>query len=54
MPKSYLLVRWIEEENLSILPCTASRSADKHYVGALDDFKWSGHYYEGEILKISG
>ena len=54
MSKSYLLIRWIAEENLSILPCTAARSKDKLYVGAVDDFKWSGHYYNGEILKISG
>jgi len=54
MPKSYLLMRWVEDESLSIISSTAARSADKLYVGATGDFKWSGRFYNGEVLGISG
>ena len=54
MTKSFLLVRWIDEENLSVVPDTAARKGQKVFVGAFGDFKWAGKYYEGEVLGVSG
>ncbi len=49
--KCDLLVRWVQEETL--IPESASQSGHS-YVGALGDIKWSGKYYEGDILGMSG
>ena len=55
MAKSFILVRWIEEENLSVIPASAAHSSTGEvYVGVFGDFKWSGKYYEGEVLGVSG
>ena len=51
---AFILVRWLEEENLSVLQATAPRPGDKVYVGAFGEYKWGGKYYEGEILGVSG
>ena len=50
----YMLVRWIGEETLSVLPSCKSRGGDIPIVGLTGDFRWSGRYYEGEILALSG
>lgn len=52
--KKYLLVRWIEDETLSVLADSASQPGQKLYIGGQGSFKWSGKYYQGEILGISG
>ena len=51
---AFILVRWLEEENLSVLQATAACPGDKVYVGAFGEYKWGGKYYEGEILGVSG
>ena len=53
MPTTFVLVIWIEEENLSVLPESASRTGKREYLGAIGEFKWCGNYYEGETLGIS-
>lgn len=54
MPKKYILVRWIDEENLSVLPVSAIHPGQTVSHGAFGEFKWGGKYYEGEILGVSG
>ena len=51
--KTLMLIRWIGEESLSIIPATENRSGDAPVVGRNGDFKWGGKYYEGEILALS-
>ena len=53
-PKKFILVRWLEEETLSVLTSTSVRQGQKSYVGALGDFKWGGKFFEGEVLSLSG
>lgn len=50
----FALVRWLEEETLSVLLATSVKSEQKVYAGAYADFKWGGKYYEGEVLAVSG
>ena len=50
----FMLVRWLEEETLSVLLSCKTRRGDIPVVGLTGDFKWSGRFYEGEILAISG
>jgi len=48
------LVRWVEDETLSVLPTSAIQVGQTAYVGAFGDFKWGGKFYEGEVLQMSG
>ena len=50
----YILVRWIEDETLSIRPSSAVSKGINASVGALGDIKFGRVYYQGEILAISG
>ena len=52
--RKLMLVRWMGEETLSIIPSCKTRDGDKPTVGLSGDFKWCGRYYEGEILALSG
>lgn len=50
----FILVRWLEEESLSVIPASTARQGQKVYVGVFGDFKWAGKFYEGEVLSLSG
>ncbi len=52
--KKFALVRWVEEETLSVMSATSLRAGQKMYTGAFADFKWAGKYFEGEVLAVSG
>ena len=52
--KTFMLVRWIGEESLSVIPATENRNGDTPIVGRCGEFKWGGKFYEGEILALSG
>jgi len=54
MPKSFILVRWVEDETLSMLPATAICPGKKVYIGAFSSSKWSGKFYSGEVLGVCG
>ena len=43
----FVLVRWIEEETLSVLAASAIRHGKNVYVGVFGEFKWAGKFYEG-------
>ncbi|XP_019860258.1 PREDICTED: uncharacterized protein LOC100637058 isoform X2 [Amphimedon queenslandica] len=52
--KSFMLVRWLEDEKVGVMPVSAAKTGVKPYVGAYIDVKWTrGKYYEAEILRIS-
>ena len=51
----FVLVRWMEEETLSVMGATSVKNGQEIYRGAIADFKWGGKtFYEGEILAMSG
>lgn len=53
----YMLVRWVEEESVGVMPSTAVHKEDKAkaIIGDIVRLKWSGkQYYDAEILKTSG
>ena len=54
MSKELALVRWIEEENMSILSTGCVQKGEKVYVGSFANFKWGGKFYEAEVLAIGG
>ena len=47
------LVRWLEDESVSVVPATTAGAKQKVYVGAIVNFKWLKKMYEAEVLKIS-
>ena len=47
------LVRWLEDETVSVVPATTAEAKQKVYVGAIVNFKWLKQMYEAEVLKIS-
>lgn len=48
--KSFMLVRWLEDEKVGIMPVSAAKTGAKPYVGAYIDVKWMrGKYYEVRI-----
>jgi len=53
-PSKFCLVRWVDEETVSVLPVRAAKEGQKVFQGSYTDFKWLGHPYEAEVLKISG
>ena len=50
----YVLVMWVGEETLSVMPSATIRSDHKLFVGTCAEFKWRGKYYEAEVLELSG
>ena len=48
------LVRWLEDETVSVVPATTVDAKQKVYVEAIVNFKWLKRTYEAEVLKISG
>lgn len=52
--KTFVLVRWLEDETVSVMPLTAIHQDFTAHVGAVVRVKWSRRkYYDAEILKIS-
>ena len=52
--KTFCLLRWIEDETVSVLPTTAAKAGQKVYPGVYCEFKWLKNVYEAEVLKVSG
>ena len=51
---SFVLLRWLLDEKISIEPISSARKGTNVYTGVFGDFKWAGKYYEAEVLKMSG
>jgi len=52
--KTFVLVRWLEDETVSVMPLTAIHQDFTAHVGAVVRVKWGGRkYYDAEILKKS-
>lgn len=52
--KTFCLLRWIQDETVSVLPITTTKAGQKVYPGSFGDFKWLVTFYEAEVLKVSG
>lgn len=52
--KTFLLVRWLEEESVGVVPSSAVKKDQSVFAGSFADVKYQKKYYEAEILKISG
>lgn len=48
-----VLVRWIIDESVGVMPSTSVKTGQIQTVGAFVDAKYDGKFYEAEILKIS-
>ncbi len=54
MSKEFVLVRWLEEETIGVMPCSAAPPGVSLYPGLTTLMKWKGKkQYEVEILKVS-
>lgn len=54
MSKEFVLVRWVQDETVGVMPATAAGKGERLYPGLLTKMKWKGKKsYEVEILKIS-
>ena len=52
--KEYVLVRWIEDESVGVMPISAVAKGYNPSAGATIKMRWRGKKeYEAEILKIS-
>ena len=52
--KEYVLVRWIEDESVGVMPLSAVAKGYSPSPGATIRMKWRGKKeYEAEVLKIS-
>jgi len=52
--KEFILVRWLERDQIGVMPISAIVKEHKAYVGAIVGLKWKGkQVYDAEILKIS-
>ena len=52
--KEFVLVRWIEEDQIGVMPISAVVKTKPLSVGAVVGVKWKpGQVYDAEILKIS-
>lgn len=52
--KKFCLLRWIEDETVSVLPATSAKAGQSVYPGVYAEFKWLKNTYEAEVLRISG
>lgn len=50
----FCLLRWLNDEQVSVELSSTIRQGQKCYVGAIGEFKWQGKFYEAEVLKTSG
>ena len=50
----FCLVRWIEDDQVGVMPVSSVSKDSKPVVGAEVDMRWKGKaVYKAEILKIS-
>lgn len=57
MSKKKVLVRWLEDETVGVMPISAIAKEDKGinvFPGAIAKIKWKKLFYDAEILKVSG
>ncbi len=52
--KRFMLVRWLVDETVGVMPLTSVKKDHTPRVGAYVEAKYQGKFYEAEILKISG
>ena len=57
-PKSkkqqFILICWLEDEMVGVMPLTSVAKDEKLFVGAVVQMKWKTKYYETEVLKLAG
>ena len=44
----------IDEESVSVVLILTMIQGQMAFAGALGNFRWSGKYYKGEVLRVSG
>ena len=52
--KEFVLVRWLDEDQIGVMPISSIVKDKAVYVGAVVGIKWKpSEVYDAEILKIS-
>ena len=51
---SFMLVRWLKDEQVGVMPTNATHSEDEIKVKNDVRVKWGKSYYEAQILCLSG
>ena len=55
--KKFVLVRWVEEDSVGVMPIAAAPNSKDIYVGCFTKMTWTPKgkkLYDVEVLKISG
>lgn len=52
--KLFILVRWLVDETVGVMPLTALHRDCRAHVGAVVEVKYGRKFYQAEVLKISG
>ena len=53
--KKFALVRWLDEEQIGVMPVSAAPNVESMFVGSITQMKWNKgkKLYDVEILKVS-
>lgn len=52
--KRFVLVRWLEDESVGVVPVSAVHADSRVYVGALAKVKYGRKFFDAELLQTSG
>ena len=51
--KEFILVRWLQDETVGVMPQSAVQKDSHVYVGAVTQVKYGRRFFDAEILKVS-
>lgn len=51
--KKLMLVRWLVDETVGVVPTSTVQKGETVEVGAIAGVKWGSKFYQAEILQIS-
>ena len=56
MAKKWLLVKWIEESSVGVMPAKCVHKEDQGQVAEFSTvrIKWRAKFFDAEVLKLSG
>lgn len=52
--KRFVLVRWLEDESVGVVPVSAVHADSRVYVGAHAKVKYGRKFYDAELLQTAG
>ena len=53
MPPKLMLVRWLTDESIGVVPTSSIQKGEIPNVGNVARVKWGSKFYEAEVLQVS-